>query len=114
MKLLTKELEKSLPKLGETENEENPLVRIKFFDPFGTWYWYVIEGSRHKNGAVTILENKEYPDDMVFYGLIKGFENELGYFSLAELESIKTAWGASRIERDLCFEPTRLSELRKN
>lgn len=100
--------------MGGTRDEDDPLVRVKFFDPYGSWAWYVIEGSRHEQGNATILEGKEYPDDMIFYGLVEGFENELGEFSLAELELIKTTCGMQRIERDLYFEPMRLSQLIKS
>lgn len=111
MKLLPKEIEETLPALGSTKNEKDPLVRVKFFDPYGSWRWYVIAGSRLEKGNATILEGKEYPNDMILYGLVEGFENELGEFSLTELELIKTRWGMPRIERDVCFEPIRLSLL---
>ena len=111
MKLLPKEIEKTLPRLGRAREEKDPLVRVKFFDPYSSWTWYVIEGSRLEEGNATILEGKEYPDDIIFYGLVKGFENELGEFSLVELELIKTRWGNPRIERDLYFTPIRLNEL---
>jgi hypothetical protein len=111
MKLLPKEVEETLPKLGSTRNEEDPLVRVKFFDPYGSWKWYVIEGEMFEKGNATILDGKEYPNDIILYGLVEGFENELGDFSLTELELIKTPWGMPRIERDLYFTPIRLSEL---
>jgi len=38
-----------------------------------------------------------------------GFENELGYFSLKEMESIKGPWGLG-IERDLYFGEHTLKE----
>ncbi len=111
MKLLPKEIEETLPELGSTREEKDPLVRVKFFDPYSSWNWYVIEGSRLEEGNATILDDREYPEDMILYGLVKGFENELGEFSLTELELIKTRWATPRIERDLCFTPIRLSEL---
>ena len=46
----------------------------------------------------------------MFFGLVKGFVDELGYFSLDELESIRGAWGLG-IERDLMFEPMKASEV---
>lgn len=113
MKLLPKEIEESLPKLGSTATEKNPLVMVKFFDPYGFWVWYVIEGSRLEEGDAIILDGQEYPNDVLLFGLVKGFENELGEFSLTELELLKTRWGTPRIERDLNFEPIRLSLLIK-
>jgi len=110
MTLLPKEVEESLPKLGSTRGEVDPLVRVKFFDPYGYWTWYVIEGSRLEEGEATVLDDKEYPNDMILYGLVHGFENELGDFSLTELELIKTPWNTPRIKRDLKFQPIRLSD----
>ena len=43
MKLMTKELEKKLPSLGETDGEKNPIIQVKYFDPAGSWTWYGIE-----------------------------------------------------------------------
>lgn len=48
----------------------------------------------------------------ICYGYVQGLENELGYFSLNELRSIKGSLGLS-VERDLLFEPTVLSKIRK-
>lgn len=49
-------------------------------------------------------------DDSVFYGLVVGFEPELGYFSLSELESVRGKLGLP-VERDKWFKPTPLREL---
>lgn len=51
------------------------------------------------------------PAEGIFFGLVQGFEVELGYFSLAELEEIRGPGGLT-IERDLHFEPRPLSEIR--
>lgn len=45
-----------------------------------------------------------------FFGLVDGFEKELGYFSLSELESVKGPLGL-KIERDLYFKPTTLKKI---
>lgn len=102
MKLLTKELIKKLPKLYSQENNKNPNAVIKFFDPTGSWTWYVIEGELQEDG------------DFLFFGLVKGFETELGYFTLNDLETCKNGVTGLRglpIERDIHFEPTPISEL---
>ena len=44
------------------------------------------------------------------YGYVRGLEDELGYFSLLELESVHGPLGLS-IERDLSFAPTLLSNI---
>ena len=45
MKLLTKEIKRRLPALYSQENEKDPMVICKFFDPSSSWTWYAIEGS---------------------------------------------------------------------
>jgi hypothetical protein len=42
--------------------------------------------------------------------LVDGFERELGYFSLDELEQLRGPLGLP-VERDLYWKPTLLSEL---
>jgi len=97
MKLLTQEIEKRLPALGATENVDDPLVVCKFFDPTGSWTWFVLEGLRQG-------------DDMIFYGLVHGFEKEFGNFSLNELRSVRGRFGL-RIERDIYWKPVPLSKV---
>ncbi len=94
MKLLTKELLKQLPPLYACENEQDPLVRAKFFYPDFSWTWYAIE----------------FDGQDTFFGLVDGFDKELGYFSLKELQSNRGKLGLP-IERDVYFEPCRLSTL---
>ena len=50
--------------------------------------------------------------DFVFFGLVSGLDVELGYFSLSELKSVRGKFGLP-VERDLYFQPTRLSEVKK-
>jgi hypothetical protein len=95
MKLLTKALRKRLPPLYATEHEPDPMVICKFFYPDASWTWYAVE----------------YDGEDLFFGLVDGFEVELGYFSRSELEANRGKLGLP-IERDMYFEPCRLSELR--
>jgi len=99
MKLLTKELREKFPKIGETEGKKPEEIEIiaKFFDPTGSWTWYAFEFD---------------PEDNVFFGFVRGFENELGSFSLSELESIKGQFGLG-IERDRYFGKHTLAEVMK-
>ena len=107
MKLLTKELEKRFKKVGpfgstdaptRTEMKQNPpdpTVIAHYFHPMSNWDWYAIEYD---------------PENRLFFGLVSGFEVELGYFSLDELESIKRPLP---IERDLYWCEKPLSEVRR-
>ena len=96
--LLTQELRAQLPKLYE--NEEYGLeakALVKFFTPDSNWTWFATE----------------FDGDDTFFGLVSGFEVEMGYFSLSELEAARGPWGLP-IERDLYFKPKTLRELRNH
>ncbi|WP_425449483.1 DUF2958 domain-containing protein [Dethiothermospora halolimnae] len=99
--LFNKELKERLgvSALYEQEDKEDPTVYVKFFDIFSNWTWYVMESREQEDG------------DYLFFGFVAGMENELGYFSLRELESVNKKF--PRIERDLHFKPTLLSNIRK-
>ena len=99
MKLLTKEILSKLPPLYSQENNPDPTVWVKFFDPTGLWTWYATEGSQEG-------------DDFIFFGLVKGFEDELGNFSLNELTKFRGKFGLG-IERDRYFKPVPLSQIKR-
>jgi hypothetical protein len=95
MKLMTADLRTQLPQLYSQEEVDDPKAIAKYFTPDANWTWYATE-----------FDGKD-----TFFGLVDGLEKELGYFSLAELESVKGPFGLG-VERDLWFEPTPLSELK--
>ena len=82
-----------LPKLYATEQEADPLAVLKFFTPDGSWTWFLTEYD---------------PEQRLAFGLVIGHERELGYFSLNELEELRGPMGLP-VERDLHFQPKRLS-----
>jgi len=97
MKLLTKELEEKFKKVGTAK--EDPLVIAKFFTPMSNWTWY----------AISYVSKTK-----IFFGYVCGMENEFGYFSLQELEEInKDKSTIQNVERDIWFEPDRLSVVLK-
>lgn len=103
MELLPKEIKDKLPALYAQENEKDPVVYVKYFDPTGSWTWYATEGEETENG------------DFLFFGFVVGFEPELGYFTLSQLKTAKQGLRglqALPIERDLYFTPCRLSEVK--
>jgi hypothetical protein len=93
MALLTDGIRQKLPPLYSQENTVEPVAQVRFFDSFGDWSWYVLE----------------FDGENLFFGLVLGFERELGYFTLAEFEEINREAGFERIQRDLAFQPTKLS-----
>jgi len=100
MKLMTKEIERRMPAMGETEGKgDEAIVQVKFFFPAGAATWYALEYD---------------PEARIFFGLadLYGDGGELGDFSLDELESVVGPMGL-KIERDLYFTPKPLKEVRR-
>lgn len=95
MQLLTQEIKTKLPELYTQEEKGlDAVAQVKFFTPDGSWTWYATEF----DGVDT------------FFGLVHGYDKELGYFSLSELEKARGHLGLP-IERDLYFKPTQLYNL---
>jgi hypothetical protein len=97
MKLMTKELENTMPKYGGTEDTpiQEKIAWVKFFSPMSSWTWYGLEYD---------------PKERIFSGYVDGHERELGDFSLEELESVRLPMGL-RIERDIAFRPKTLGAI---
>ena len=96
MKLMSKELEKRFSQVGSQENVRDPVIVAKFFNPSGAGTWYATEYD---------------PNDKTFFGYVSIFgdwNDEWGYFSLAELESYVGPWGLG-IERDLYWTEVKAS-----
>jgi hypothetical protein len=96
MKLLTKANREALPPLYANEENPDPTVVVKFFDPYGSWTWFATE----------------FDGEDTFFGFVVGTCPELGYFSLSELASLQFA-GAPRIERDMGWTPKPLSKAKE-
>jgi hypothetical protein len=96
MKLLTKELLRQFPALDATEKVPvgEKKVIAKFFHPCSNWTWYAFEYD---------------PKTGTFFGLVDGFEKELGYFTLAELEDVKVR--GLGMERDLHFGQPKIKDI---
>ena len=93
MNLLPQKIKSQLPPLYSQQDVKDPIAQVKFFCPWSNWTWYPIE----------------YDQDDIFFGKVIGFETELGYFSLCELQAIQGP-GGLQIERDLYWKPKPLSE----
>ncbi len=96
MELLPTEIKEKLPPLYSQDGKgDAAIAQVKFFHPLSNWTWYATE----------------FDGEDLFFGLVQGFEEELGYFSLSEMQSIQV--NGLGIERDLHFQPTPLGQLRK-
>jgi hypothetical protein len=95
MKLITKEVLRRLPPLGSQEEKGLEAVAVvKFFTPDASWTWWA----------------SEFDGEDLFFGLVHGFEKELGYFRLSELKQAHGVLGLP-VERDRYFQPKTLREL---
>jgi hypothetical protein len=70
-KIMSYQLPEGIPKLYKTEKSKDPTVYAAFEHRGSGWQWFVTEYD---------------PEDGLFFGLVKGFDTELGYFSVEELE----------------------------
>jgi hypothetical protein len=97
MKLLTKEIQEQLPTLYSQEHNPDPIALVRFFDSRGDWSWYATE----------------FDGENLFFGVVLGFEREIGYFSLAEFEQVNRDAGYERIQRDADYKPKRIREIQR-
>lgn len=96
--MLTAELRKQLPALYSQEDKGmDAKVIVKFFSPYSNWTWYATE----------------FDGQDIFFGLVSGFEEELGYFSLSELSTPIGAFGLPLVERDCHWTQRTLKECYK-
>ena len=97
MKLITEEFIETMKPypLRSQEQAKDPLVPAKFFNPVGAQTWYVLEYD---------------PETKIAFSYVTGmYKDEFGYTSMEELENIELPYWLT-IERDLYFQPRRLSE----
>ncbi len=98
--LMTKKLADTIPALGANENApdyDEVLAPAKLFSPYSGWTWYITEMD---------------PATGTCFGLVDGFEKEIGYFDLTELAETTVFGGVPAVERDLYWEPRTLGEIR--
>ena len=100
-KLMTKEIGKTIPALYANEkvqDYDSVVAHSKLFSPYNGWRWYITEWEAETG---------------LCFGLVEGFETELGYFSLDELAEATVFGGVPAVERDLYWKPKTLGEIRK-
>ena len=99
--LITQELGDAIPALyanEHVENHDDVLASVKLFSPYGNWTWYITEWDAETGTC---------------FGLVEGFEVELGYFSLDELAEATVFGGVPAVERDLYWQPKTIGEVRR-
>ncbi|MEO8611649.1 MAG: DUF2958 domain-containing protein [Chloroflexota bacterium] len=110
MELLDAESRAKLPPLYSGEMLGlAALAQVKFFTSDSNWTWYASEGSPVDENGYFDTEKEKV--DFLFFGLVIGFEIELGFFSLSELTATHGSLGLP-IERDKFFRPKTLQDLK--
>lgn len=94
---MPREVAGTVPALYATEEIDDPIARVRLFSCLSGWTWLVTEYDPESGDA---------------FGLVRGFEEEWGYFSIREMEELNRSRGFNVIERDLYFEPKPVSEAR--
>ena len=97
--LMSRTLAARIPALGahdETADLDDVLVPAKLFSPYTGWRWYIAEWDARTGRC---------------FGLVQGFENELGTFDLTELAEATVLGGVPAVERDLYWNPKTLGEI---
>jgi len=97
MELMNAGLEQRFKEVGSQENNPDPLVIAKYFNPTGSGTWYAVSYD---------------PETREFFGYVSIFGDycdEFGNFSLDELESLELPMGL-KIERDMYCGEMKLSE----
>jgi len=98
MQLMTDAIAKTIPNLYEQDGlGDNATIFAHWFSPYTGWDWYCMEYD---------------PTNGVCFGLVKGMANELGYWTVHELEEVNESYGFPLIERDLYWTPCKLADVR--
>ena len=104
-KLLTQAIINKIPPLYAQDGKgDDAVVHVKFF--LGGWTWFVTEASARvgdQDIALKDVTDWDQVEDVTFFGLVDGHEEELGPFSFNELKSIRGQFGLG-IERDAWFD----------
>ena len=96
-KLMTKELGHTIPAIGANEDADDH-APAKLFSPYTGWRWYITEWD---------------PETGLCFGVVEGFETELGYFDLTELAEATVFGSVPAVERDLYWEPKTIGEIKR-
>ena len=99
--LMTKELGEKIPAIYANKNVESyddVLAAAKLFSPFSNWTWFITEWDAETGTC---------------FGLVEGFEVEMGYFDLTELSEATVFGGVPAVERDLYWQPKTIGEIRR-
>ena len=87
-----------IPKLFSNTREKDPVAYVRFMAAWRKTSWYVFEWDGE--------------DTFFGYQVREGGSRHYGLFSLAQLARLESMYGSPVIQ-DYAFQPTRMSELRR-
>lgn len=94
--LMTREIAEGLPSFYEQDGAEDPTVYVHYFSCVNGWDWWLLE----------------FDGTDEAFGLVEGYDDELGYFSIKEMAELNRQMGFAAVERDEHFEPKPLSAVK--
>ena len=100
-KLMTQKLADTIPAIYANEkvaDYDTVLAHAKLFSPYSNWTSFITEID---------------PATGQCFGLVEGFERELGYFDLTELAETTVFGDVPAVERDLYWEPKTLGDIKR-
>ena len=59
---------------------------LRAWESWHGWYWFATEKAGEQ---ISVMANGDSIPDTIWFGYVQGFEEEWGYFSQAEIESLK-------------------------
>ena len=84
------------------DDDPDPMVRVKLFTPYSDWTWLLYEYDPEDKIAFGFAYCGHMPDCA-----------ELGSVYIPELEALRGPGGIPGVERDLHWQPCRLSEAKR-
>ena len=101
MNVLTEVDRKLLPSMESTDGDKDALALVRFTNP----------GMKRPNGKLWEWFAIEFDGVDQFFGLVKGWETELGYFTISgDFAAVEDATGLAMV-RDQYFQPTMVRDL---
>ena len=97
--LMPADIAKKIPKIGEQDGADDPMVYVKLFSPYG-------------RGGTWFITEYDGDDEMFGWADLNMGGGELGYMSLSDLAGLNRN-GLPLIERDTSFRPKPLSQAKR-
>tara|TARA_Y100000034_G_scaffold124105_1_gene171832 strand:+ start:1577 stop:1945 length:369 start_codon:yes stop_codon:yes gene_type:complete len=105
-KLITEAIARKIPAMGGQQDSEDPKVHLKFFNPVGSWSWFLTELDPDSGLAFGKVYSGMCPEGE--WGDFLLYNDEYPEESLAGIK-VRGMWA---IERDIHFKPCKASELK--